>query len=168
MDGGDAAERSSSAGRVPDAGSVRFAEAGAPWWPVLIGPAIAVGGPFLDRLAPGGATPWAWVAIGVVLLAPIALIVRTRRRLLKVRVTDTELVQGEETVPLARLVGVRAPDGSGRFGIKPFGDHPSVLRHLEPVVVTLDDGTRRAAWARDADGLHAALTAVLAEREPSS
>jgi hypothetical protein len=152
----------------PDAGSVRFAETGAPWWPVLIGPVLAVGGLVLDRLAPGGATPWAWVVIGAVLLAPIALIVRVRRRLLKVRVTDTELVQGEETVPLARLVGVRPPDGSGRFGIKPFGDHPSVLRHLGAVVVTMDDGTRRAAWARDAEGLHAALSAVLAAREPSS
>ncbi|MCD2186023.1 hypothetical protein [Actinomycetospora soli] len=164
MAGGDAAERSPATAGGP----VRFAEAGAPWWPVLIGPVVAVGGPFLDRLAPGGATPWAWVVIGAVLLAPIALIVRVRRRLLKVRVTDTELVQGEEVVPLERLVGVRPPDGSGRFGIKPFGDHPSVLRHLGAVVVTMDDGTRRAAWARDADGLHAALSSVLAEREPSS
>jgi hypothetical protein len=153
---------------VPDDGPVRFAEAGAPWWPVLIGPVLALGGLLLDRLAPGGATPWAWVVIGAVLLAPIALIVRVRRRLLKVRVTDTVLVQGEETVPLADIVAVRPPDGSGRFGIKPFGDHPSVLRHLGAVVVTLDDGTRRAAWARDAEGLHAALAAVLAAREPSS
>ena len=155
-------------GAVPDDGSVRFAEPGAPWWPVLLGPAVGVGGLVLDRMAPGGATPWAWVVIGAVLLAPITLIVVVRRRLLKVRVTDTELVQGDETVPLARVVGVRPPDGSGRFGIRPFGDHPSVLRHLGVVVVTLDDGTRRAAWARDAEGLHAALATVLAEREPSS
>ncbi|WP_018330787.1 hypothetical protein [Actinomycetospora chiangmaiensis] len=168
MEAGDGAERSSTRGGEPDGGSVRFAEAGAPWWPVLIGPVVALGGVALDRLAPGGATPWAWVVIGAVLLAPIALIVRVRRRLLKVRVTDTELVQGEETVPLSRIVGVRPPDGSGRFGIKPFGDHPSVLRHLGAVVVTLDDGTKRAAWARDADGLHTTLASVLAQREPSS
>lgn len=145
-----------------------FAEPGAPWWPVLLGPGIAVGGLLLDRMAPGGATPWMWVLVGVVLLLPITLIVVVRRRLLRVRLTRTELVQGDETVPIARLAGVRPPDGSGRFGMQPFGGHPSVLRHLGVVVVTLDDGTRRAAWARDADGLHAALAALLVARETSS
>ena len=145
-----------------------FAEPGAPWWPVLLGPGVAVGGLLLDRMAPGGATPWMWVLVGVVLLLPITLIVVVRRRLLRVRLTRTELVQGDETVPVARLAGVRPPDGSGRFGMQPFGGHPSVLRHLGVVVVTLDDGTRRAAWARDADGLHAALSALLVARETSS
>ncbi|MEJ2868484.1 hypothetical protein WCD74_11965 [Actinomycetospora sp. OC33-EN08] len=155
---------------MPDDGSgrVRFSEPGAPWWPVLLGPLLALGGMLLDRLAPGGADPIAWVVIGVVLFAPITLIVVVRRRLLKVRLTDTELVQGDETVPLEQIVGAREPDGSGRFGLKPFGDHPAVLRHLGVVVVTLADGTRRAAWARDAEGLYAALSAVLAAREPSS
>jgi hypothetical protein len=146
---------------------VLFAETGAPWWPVLIGPVVAVGGLLLDRLAPGGATPWAWVVIGVVLFLPIALVVRARRRLLAVRVTRGSLVQGDESVPTARISGVRPADGSGRYGIRPFGDHPTVPRHLGVVVVTLDDGTRRAALARDADGLHAALGRVLAERAPS-
>jgi hypothetical protein len=135
---------------------------------VLIGPVVAVGGLLLDRLAPGGATPWAWVVIGVVLFMPIALVVRARRRLLAVRVTRRSLVQGEESVPVARIAGVRPADGSGRYGIRPFGDHPTVPRHLGVVVVTLDDGTRRAAWARDAEGLHAALNGLLAERAPSS
>ena len=108
------------------------------------------------------------VLVGVVLLLPITLIVVVRRRLLRVRLTRTELVQGDETVPIARLAGVRPPDGSGRFGMQPFGGHPSVLRHLGVVVVTLDDGTRRAAWARDADGLYAALSALLRARETSS
>jgi hypothetical protein len=155
-------------GRPGPDGEVLFAEAGAPWWPVLIGPAVALVGLLVDRSAPGGATPWAWVVIGLVLLLPIALIVRTRRRLLAVRVTRDALVQGDETVPTADLAGARPADGSGRFGIRPFGDHPSVPRHLGVVVVTLDDGSRRAAWARDADGLHAALSRVLAERAPSS
>jgi hypothetical protein len=146
---------------------VLFAEPGAPWWPVLIGPVVAVGGVLLDRLAPGGATPWAWVVVGLVLLLPIALIVRTRRRLLAVRLTRDTLRQGDETVPTAGIVGARPPDGSGRFGTRPFGGHPAVPRHLGVVVVTFDDGTRRSAWARDADGLHAALSRVLAERAPS-
>lgn len=144
-----------------------FAEAGAPWWPLLVGPVVAVGGLLLDRLAPGGATAWAWVVIGLVLLLPIALIVATRRRLLAVRLTRGTLVQGDEAVPTADIAGVRPADGSGRFGVHPFGGHPTVPRHLGVVVVTLDDGSRRAAWARDADGLHAALNRVLAERAPS-
>ena len=145
-----------------------FAEPGAPWGPVLLGPGVAVGGLLLDRAAPGGAPPGAWVLIGVVLLLPITLIVVVRRRMLRVRLTRTELVQGDETVPVARLAGVRPPDGSGRFGMRPFGGHPAVLRNLGVVVVTLDDGTRRAAWARDADGLYAALSALLRARETSS
>lgn len=146
---------------------VLFTEAGAPWWPLLIGPVVAAGGLLLDRLAPGGATPWAWVVIGLVLLLPIALIVRTRRRLLAVRLTRDALVQGDETIPTAGILGARPPDGSGHFGPRPFGGHPAVPRHLGVVVVTLDDGTRRAAWARDPDGLHAALSRVLAGRAPS-
>jgi hypothetical protein len=152
----------------PDEGAVLFAEAGAPWWPVLIGPAIAVAGLLLDGLAPGGANPLAWLVVGLVLFLPIGLIVRARRRLLRVRLTTDLLVQGEESVPTARIAGVRPADGSGRFGLRPFGEHPTVPRHLGVVVVTLDDGTRRAAWARDAEGLHAALGRLLAERAPSS
>ncbi|HEY2194485.1 MAG TPA: hypothetical protein VGH76_19615 [Actinomycetospora sp.] len=154
-------------GAGPDDAGVLFAEAGAPWWPLLIGPAVGVGGVLLDRLAPGGATPWAWVVIGLVLLLPIALIVRARRRLLRVRVTPEVLVQGDEAVPIARIAGIRPADGSGRYGIRPFGDHPTVPRHVGVIVVTLEDGTRRAAWARDADGLHAALGRVLAQRSPT-
>jgi hypothetical protein len=149
----------------PD-GPVLFAEAGAPWWPLLLGPVVAVGGVLLDRLAPGGATPWAWVVVGLVLLLPIAVIVRARRRLLRVRLTHDELLQGDEAVPTARITGIRPADGSGRYGIRPLGGHPTVPRHVGVVVVTLDDGTRRAAWARDAEGLHAALGRVLAERSP--
>ena len=39
-------------------------------------------------------------------------------------------------------------------------------RHLDVVVVTLDDGARRAAWARDGEGLHAALATLLTDRRP--
>ncbi len=152
----------------PDAeGAVLFAEAGAPWWPVLIGPVIGVGGLLVDRMAPGGANPLAWLVIALVLFLPIALVVRARRRLLAVRVTRDLLVQGDESVPIARIVGVRPVDGSGRYGLRPFGDHPTVPRHVGVVVVTLDDGTRRAAWARDAEGLHDALRRVLGDRTPS-
>ncbi len=150
----------------PDEGAVLFAEAGAPWWPVLIGPVIGVGGLLVDRLAPGGANPLAWVVIGLVLFLPIALVVRARRRLLAVRLTPDVLVQGDESVPTARIAGVRPADGSGRYGLRPFGDHPTVPRHLDVVVVTLDDGTKRAAWARDAAALHAALVGLLGERAP--
>jgi hypothetical protein len=152
--------------RVPDEEAVLFAEPGAPWWPVLIGPAIALAGLLLDGMAPGGANPLAWLVIGLVLFLPIALIVRARRRFLRVRLTPDLLVQGDESVPTDRVVGVRPADGSGRYGIRPFGAHPTVPRHLGVVVVTLDDGTRRAAWARDAEGLHAALATVLIDRAP--
>jgi hypothetical protein len=146
---------------------VLFAEPGAPWWPLLIGPALAVGGLLLDRMAPGGANPLAWLVIGLVLFLPIALIVRARRRFLRVRLTPDRLVQGEESVATARIVGVRPADDSGRYGLRPFGEHATVPRHLGVVVVILDDGTRRAAWARDAEGLHAALATVLTDRAPS-
>ncbi len=157
----------SRASEGPDAGPVLFAEAGAPWWPVLIGPVLALAGLLLDRMAPGGANPLAWLVIGLVLFLPIALIVRARRRFLRVRLTHDLLVQGDESVPTARIVGVRPVDGSGRYGLRPLGEHPTVPRHVGVVVVTLDDGVRRAAWARDADGLHAALATLLTERAPA-
>ena len=145
---------------------VLFAEPGAPWWPIVIGPVLALAGLLLDRMAPGGANPLAWLVIGLVLFLPIALIVRARRRFLRVRLTPELLVQGDETVPTGRIVGVRPADGSGRYGLRPFGEHPTVPRHLGVVVVTLDDGARRAAWARDAEGLHTALATLLTDRAP--
>ncbi len=151
----------------PDAGPVLFAEPGAPWWPMLIGPVLALAGLSLDRMAPGGANPLAWLVVGLVLFLPIALIVRTRRRLLQVRLSPDVLVQGEESVPTRRIIGARPADDVRGIGIRPFGDHPTVPRHLGVVVVTLDDGALRAAWARDAEGLHTALATVLTERSPS-
>ena len=45
-----------------------------------------------------------------------------------------------------------------------LGDGPVVPRRLHPVVLRLTDGVRVVAWARDAEGLRAALSELLAAR----
>lgn len=143
---------------------VLHSEPGAPWWPVAIGPALALAGYLAESTAPGGADPSVWLTLGVVVGGVIALIVQARRRFLRVVVTSRTLRQGGQLLDLDELVGLRPDDDSGSYGIRVLGDHPAVPRRYEHVVLVLRDGLLRVAWARDGAALRRALTSVLATR----
>jgi hypothetical protein len=153
----------------PDADElVLYSEPGAPWWPVAIGPVLALAGYLAESTAPGGADPSVWLTLGVVVGGVIALIVQARRRFLRVVVTPRTLRQGGQLLDLDELVGLRPDDGSGAYGIRVLGDHPAVPRRYEHAVLVLRDGLLRVAWARDGAALRRALTSVLAARTHSS
>jgi hypothetical protein len=133
---------------------VLFAEDGSTWWPVLWGPVFAAAGAGLEAF--GGRVHWvAWLVVGVGLAGAAAGWVRSRRRLLCVRLTGTELVQGTETLAVQRIAEV--PEDEAPAGARVLGGGWTVPRKFDAVPVRLSDGAVVLAWARDGDGLRAAL-----------
>lgn len=122
------------------------------------GPLFALSGFVVESFVAGRPAVVLWLATGVALFVLTGLWVYARRRFLSVRVTDTRLWQGGESVALARIVavdGVEAPSGA-----RVLGGGLSVPRKLAEVPLRLDDHTVVLAWARDGE----ALRAVLRER----
>ena len=145
---------------------VLFAERGASWWPVAVGPLLALAGALAESAAPGGAAWGLWVVVAVVVGGVTAIVVVGRRRFLRVVLTPQVLVQGSTALPVADIARVVPDDGSGAYGIRVLGDGPVVPRRYDGIVLTLDDGVQRVAWARDGEGLRRALRAVVGAREP--
>lgn len=145
----------------PDEPMLLFVEEGSSWWPVLVGPLLALGGGLLESTAPGGVAWGLWIVMGVVVGAVTALVVRARRRFLRVELTPEALRQGSEVLPLADVVAVRPDDGSGNYGVRVLGDGPVVPRKYEDVLLVLRDGAYRLAWAKDGEGLRRALALVV-------
>ncbi|MGI8308713.1 hypothetical protein [Saccharopolyspora hattusasensis] len=73
---------------------VLYSERGSSWWPVLWGPVFALLGFGVEALTPGSVNAVAWLLVGGVLAAAAATWVYGRRRLVSVRLTPAELVQG--------------------------------------------------------------------------
>ncbi|PRX45559.1 hypothetical protein B0I33_109222 [Prauserella shujinwangii] len=135
--------------------SVLYREPGASGWPVLWGPLFAAAGYLLELLA--GDRPhtllWVFVAAGLSLF--FAAWVFARRRFLAVAVTDTELRQGAERLPVERIES--ASDVPTPLGTRVLGGSWSVPRKYTELPLRLDDGTVVLAWARDPERLRAAL-----------
>jgi hypothetical protein len=138
-----------------------FEEPGSSWWPVSWGPAFAVAGATVEALS--GPVHWvAWLVVGAGLAVAAAGWVRGRRRLLGVRLTRTALVQGWETLAVARIAEVAEYAEDEPTGARVLGGGWTVPRRFTGVPVRLDDGHTVLAWARDGDGLRAALHGVVA------
>lgn len=133
---------------------VLFAEPGSTWWPVLWGPAFAVLGAGVEALA-GPVHTIAWVLVGAGLAGGAAVWVNARRRLLSVRLTPATLVQGRETLAVHSIERVEEADQL--MGARVLGGGWAVPRKFTGIPVQLDDGSTVLAWARDGDGLRAAL-----------
>ena len=96
----------------------RYLEHGARWSAVLYGPLFAQRGYFAE-LATGTAHTVAWILVGLGLAAITAPWIYARRRFLTVKVTSTELWEGREMVPLAKIAQVEdvgAPTGARVLG----------------------------------------------------
>lgn len=145
---------------------VLFDEEGSTWWPVLVGPLLALAGGLAEETAPGGAAWPLWIAVGVIIAAVTAVVVRARRRFLRVVLTARTLQQGSTFLPVADIVAVRADDGSGAYGMRVLGDGPVVPRRYDALVLLLRDGAYRVAWARDGEGLRRALALVVPDDPP--
>ena len=145
---------------------VLFEESGTRVRILLFGPVLAAAGIGLESLAPGGASLPLWVGVGLLVFLYTLLLVRSRRRFLRVRLTPTTLEQGTTSLPMSHVTSLRPVDEE-HHGVRVLGDGPVVPRRLQPVVLRLTDGTRAVAWARDGDGLRAALEDLLRTRATS-
>ncbi|HEV2779492.1 MAG TPA: hypothetical protein VGX25_08830 [Actinophytocola sp.] len=135
-----------------------FAEPGSSRWPVLWGPAFAAAGAGVEALG-GRVHTVAWILVGLGLAGVAALWVNARRRLLCVRVTPDALVQGQESLAVQRIARVDEADPPA--GARVLGGGWTVPRRFTGVGLRLDDGSAVVAWARDGDGLRAALRDVI-------
>lgn len=132
----------------------RYLEPGAKWTALCYGPVFAVLG-YLAELATGTTHTIAWVLVGLGLATITAPWIHARRRFLTVRVTDTELWEGRESLPLtdiAETADVGAPTAA-----RVLGGGWSTPNKYEELPIRLKDGTVVLAWAKDVHALRAAI-----------
>ncbi|MBC6446496.1 hypothetical protein [Actinokineospora xionganensis] len=141
---------------------VLYAEPGSTWWPVLWGPVFAVTGAIVEVVT--GPVHWlAWLVLAALLAALTAGWVKARRRVCSLSLTERTLRQGQEELPVDRIVAVI--DGEDALG-RPLGGGLTVPRKTYEIPLELDDGTTVLAWARDGAALRAALTPLVGATPP--
>ncbi|GGS22210.1 MULTISPECIES: hypothetical protein [Actinokineospora] len=140
--------------------SVRYAEPGSTWWPVLWAPAFCLAGAGVEALS-GPVHVFAWVVVGIVLTLMAAGWVNARRKVCAVELTDETLRQGPQTLPVERIAGLGEGDGTGA---PVLGGGLAVPRKTTEIPLTLDDGSTVLAWAKYPGRMRAALTTVLGAR----
>lgn len=144
----------------PDDAPVLYTEPGSSFWPLLWGPVFAAVGAAVE--APTGQIHGlAWPLVGIGLAGVAAVWVSSRRRLLSVRLTTYALTEGQETVAVERIAAV--DDIGAPAGARVLGGGWSVPRKYEDVPIRLTDGSVVLAWAKDGEGLRAALRPLVAE-----
>ena len=93
----------------------------------------AAAGIGLESLAPGGASLPLWLGVGLLVFLYTLLLVRTRRRYLRVRLTPSTLEQGTTSLPMSHVTSLRPADEE-HHGLRVLGDGPVVPRRLQGLV----------------------------------
>ncbi|GAB3455105.1 hypothetical protein GCM10027436_57270 [Actinophytocola sediminis] len=133
---------------------VMFAEAGSTWWPVLWGPLFAAIGAGVEAMT--GPVHWLpWIVVGLGLGGGAIIWVSARRKVYLVRLTTGTLTQGREQLRVADIAEVT--DVGVPVGAKVLGGGWTVPRKTSSVPLRLAGGSVVLAWARDDEGLLAAL-----------
>ncbi|WP_460402032.1 hypothetical protein [Actinophytocola sediminis] len=131
-----------------------FAEAGSTWWPVLWGPLFAAIGAGVEAMT--GPVHWLpWIVVGLGLGGGAIIWVSARRKVYLVRLTTGTLTQGREQLRVADIAEVT--DVGVPVGAKVLGGGWTVPRKTSSVPLRLAGGSVVLAWARDDEGLLAAL-----------
>lgn len=148
---------------------VLFAEPGARWRAVVLGPALCLAGALIE-LALGTGVHWpAWLCAALLLAGVTALQVLGARRHGAVRLTATELRQGVETLPTSTIESVFDAPGERAWddpthpweAARALGESHSVPRRHTGIGLRLRDGRLVQAWARNDGGLRAGLQEVV-------
>lgn len=138
--------------------TVRYAEPGSSFWPVLWAPGFALLGLGVEALT-GTVHVLGWALAAVLLAGVWALWVAARRRLRSVSLTDEVLRLGEEELPVADIAAVEEDEPEAA---KVLGGGWGTPKGTGAVPLRLNDGKIVLAWARRPDELRAALQAMLA------
>jgi hypothetical protein len=137
---------------------VLYRESGSSWWPLLWGPAFAVGG-YLVELITGPASVGLWAIVGLGLTLGTVLWVNGRIKTGSVALTSEEAQFGREKLPVAMIEACR--DVGAPAGARVLGGGWSVPKGTTVVPLRLLDGTVVLAWARDPEALLAGLRRVV-------
>jgi membrane protein implicated in regulation of membrane protease activity len=140
---------------------VLYSERGSNWWPVMWGPVFALLGFGVEALTPGPVNAAMWLLVGGVLAASAAIWVYGRRRLVSVRLTPAELVQGREELEVSRIKAVT--DVGAPVGARVLGGSWTVPKGTGEVPIRLDDDKVALAWAKDPEALAKALARLVEE-----
>ncbi|MGW4479026.1 hypothetical protein [Rhodococcus triatomae] len=150
-----------------DSGEVAFAEPGARWNAVVLGPALCVVVLIADIFVGAGVHLLGLALFAVVLAGFVALQVLAARRHASVEVTATRLRCGSESVDLDDIAEVLPLADPMDEDLQPWetarvlGELTGVPRRRTPVGLRLVDGGTVRAWARDGDGLRSVLESVV-------
>ena len=138
--------------------TVRYAEPGSSFWPVLWAPGFALLGAGVEALS-GSVHLLGWALAALVLAGVWALWVTARRRVSSVSLSDETLRLGEEELPVASIAAVEEdePDVA-----RVLGGGWSTPKGTGAVPLRLHDGSMVLAWARRPEELAAALRGLLA------
>lgn len=143
-------------------GEELFYEAGGSWWVVAIGP-VMIAAVLILEIVGGGRIHWPVLTIfGVVLVGFALLQVAAARQHVSVRLTETTLRQGAQTIGLNEIAEVYPANRSAEHkkweSARALGELPAVPRRRKGVGVKLTNGKLAQAWARDVDVFRTELT----------
>lgn len=149
------------------ASRVLFSEPGARWRTIAYGPALC-GIILILEVVRGGAVHWFGLVFCAVLLGGFVwLQVVAGRRHISVELTDTQLREGTEVVPLRDIAAVlpevdeESWDDVDWQSARALGELTGVPRRRGGIGLKLRDGGLVQAWARDHRALRVELTAAL-------
>ncbi|WP_107982657.1 hypothetical protein [Rhodococcus sp. OK519] len=148
-----------------------FHEEGARWRAVAYGPVFCVIALVIE-LVTGPVVHWFALTLFAAILAGIVSVqVAAARRHVSVLLTDSSLRQGAEEISLDEIDEVLpvsdpyADDPQPWESARTLGELSGVPRRRTAIGLSLWDGSLAQAWARDDEGLRAALIAALADEK---
>lgn len=151
-----------------------FAEPGASWLWVLLGPAAAASMIVVQRSAGVGFQPLVPLMFLVLVSGVLFVQVKAARLHTSVELTADSLREGTETILISEIVTVYPEQAESPKSSKPphswqsarsLGELSGVPKGRYAIGLKLTNGRTAQAWARDDDALRAALIRLVEQRE---
>lgn len=141
-------------------GTVRYAEPGASWWLLAIGPALGILGALTELPGDGQVHVLAWLISAGLIAGFTALIVSARRRYVSLEVDGQRARFGQEWLDLTQVAELEPELAEDEELARVLGGGYAVPRGTKEVPLRLADATPVRGWARRPDRLRAALHEV--------
>ncbi|EGD55361.1 hypothetical protein [Gordonia neofelifaecis] len=145
-----------------DPGATLLYEPGGSWWVVAIGPVLIIATLIMEILGKGRIHWEVLTIFGVVLIGFSLLQVIAARQHVSMRLTETTLREGTETIEIADIVKIfpenTGPETQDWESAPALGELHAVPRRRKGIGLRLANGRLVQAWARDVGRLRIELT----------